>query len=261
MSIVTYSQLGRNGRLGNQLFQIAATVAYGIDHGKRAVFPHWDYARFMNYPLNEGDAKFPTIHKEPAFTFSEIPEIEGDVDLHGYFQSEKYFERYRDHILRVFKPSFESLKVSTDWFKNTMRLNNGRTPEYTCSLHVRRGDYEKNENTKQYHGLLGMDYYEKAIQVLPCDIDEMLFYIVSDDPDWCEQTLDWIPNKVISRNSDIMDLFVQSFCNFNIIANSSFSWWGHWLNQRDYKICVAPKQWFANGPDPKDVYPKNSIVI
>lgn len=259
MSIATYSQLGKNGRLGNQMFQIAATAAYGLEHGKRAVFPPWEYSRFMKYPLNEGDAAHPTVHKEPAFTFSDIPVIDGDVDLHGYFQSEKYFQNCKEHIRRIFRLSEDHAKIVFNWFMNRV----GAVPPTmkTCSIHVRRGDYESNAGTKAYHGVLGMDYYEKAIQVLPDFPDNVLFFIVSDDPDWCEEHFGAFPHVVISRNSEIMDLYIQSMCEWNIIANSSFSWWGHWLNQHPDKICVAPKRWFANGPDPRDLYIPNSILI
>lgn len=259
MSIVTYSQLGRNGRLGNQMFQIAATIAYGIEHGKWAVFPKWDYSRFMKYPLNEGECQYPVVHREPAFTFSEIPAIEGNVDLHGYFQSEKYFSNFSDHIRRIFRLSDEHEKIVKEWFLN--RINSHQGIEHTCSIHVRRGDYEKNEHTKAFHGLLGMDYYQAAVRLIKYPAEQVLFFIVSDDPDWCEKNFGWLPNKVVSRNSEIMDLYMQAYCTINIIANSSFSWWGHWLNQHPDKICIAPKNWFANGPDSQDIYLPNTIKI
>lgn len=268
----TYSQLGKMGRLGNQLFQISSVVAYGLDTNRSALFPEWEYKKYMRpqhsklgLSVNCGELPEPdNKYNEPAFTYSPIPKLNGNVDLLGYFQSYKYFDKWRSTILDLFSINSETSVRVDNWFRRNVIFYH-KNYNYTCSIHVRRGDYISNPQTNAYHGVLDMDYYYRAVTELPAPVDEILFVVVSDDIEWCKQHFKgggW-PNVVFSEgNDEITDLFIQVCCDWNIIANSSFSWWGHYLNRHKGKICVAPKNWFANAElDTRDLYLPKTIIV
>jgi hypothetical protein len=128
--------------------------------------------------------------------------------------------------------------------------------ENTCSIHVRRGNYVERQD---FHPLQSIDYYKQAISIIG---ENTLFLIFSDDIEWCESNLDFIKNKIfISGNLDYQDLYLMSMCNHNIIANSSFSWWGAWLNNHKDKKIIYPSLWFNNGPDSSEIGGENWIKI
>jgi hypothetical protein len=111
----------------------------------------------------------------------------------------------------------------------------------TCSLHVRRGNYVERQ---QYHPLQTVEYYTKSIETIGKDKHYLIF---SDDIQWCKENLSFIENKTfVEGNKDYEDLYLMSFCKDNIIANSSFSWWGAWLNKNNNKRVIYPSVWFGN---------------
>ena len=135
--------------------------------------------------------------------------------------------------------------------------------EPPISVHVRRGDFLINSGN---HYNLSLDYYEKAISLLPrvydsCDLPVLVF---SDDPDWCKEQKLFEDNRfmISEGNSAYVDMCLMSMCSWHVIANSSFSWWGAWLS--DSKKVIAPSKWF--GPnnaanDTKDLYCEEWVVV
>lgn len=242
-----------NYGLGNQLFQIATILSLAKDNNDTATFPMLLAPEFGGYHktiLSGITTELKGLHLschyiEPSFCYQELPYSDGCI-YRGYFQSEKHFKHNRDYILSSF--SFSN-KVEEKY----KEILNART----VSLHVRRGDYL---NLQSHHPLQPQEYYTKALAEVG-DFDFALVF--SDDIDWCKQNLD-IPNAVfVEGQKDIEDLKLMSLCDNNIIANSSFSWWGAWLNRSENKKVVAPKNWF--GPDKqfddRDVLPDSWIKI
>ncbi|WP_316826672.1 alpha-1,2-fucosyltransferase [Pedobacter miscanthi] len=173
----------------------------------------------------------------------------------GYWQNEEYFQTIANQIKHDFKfPEIEEIKNQTVM----QQINQAEG----VALHVRRGDYLKDP-------LLGnicdLNYYEQAILTINSKIKNAQFFVFSDDMGWCQQNLklenvtyiDW--NK---GNSSYIDMQLMSNCKHNIIANSSFSWWGAWLNNNTSKMVIAPKKWVNNlAADDTDICPKNWIKL
>lgn len=119
------------------------------------------------------------------------------------------------------------------------------------SLHVRRGDYVSDARTHAAHGLCSIDYYRAAVRYIIDRVEAPEFFVFSDDIAWARGNLDIShPCHYLDHNrgaESYNDMRLMSLCHHHIIANSSFSWWGAWLNPRDDKIVVAPARWFASG--------------
>lgn len=112
-------------------------------------------------------------------------------------------------------------------------------------MHIRRGDYVANPKIAAYHGVCGMNYYQKAVQIIKEKITNPTFFIFSDDINWAKENFKgdeyyFVSNKEIKETED---LILMSLCKHNIIANSSFSWWGAWLNKNHEKTVIAPRHW------------------
>lgn len=229
-----------NSGLGNQLFCIATTLAYAKKHNKVATFPqitnqvdYNKYNKVFYFNLSKVFVEnFEHYYKEPKFSFNEIPYFDNNVCLEGYFQSENYFKENRQDILDILK-----IKKIQNIFKKKYNIEDN-----ICSLHVRRGDYL---NLSHYHLNLTMDYYKQSIEFMGRDREYLIF---SDDIEWCKREFNFLKNVSFSEaRQDWQDLILMSICRDNIIANSSFSWWGAWLNQNPKSIKIAPKKWFASG--------------
>lgn len=160
----------------------------------------------------------------------------------GYFQNEKYFIDIRKDILNAFtlkNPMDEKNQSILDVIKNTNSV----------SIHVRRGDYVTLESANKFHGTCSIEYYQKAIEYIENHVKTPHFFIFSDDIDWVIKNLKIEhPYTVIDFNQEkgYLDLNLMKYCKHNIVANSSFSWWGAWLNENDKKIVIAPKKWIAH---------------
>ncbi|CAH6803461.1 putative O-antigen biosynthesis glycosyltransferase WbnK [Vibrio chagasii] len=174
--------------------------------------------------------------------------------LKGYWQSPKYFDKYRSDIL-----SFISLENS---ISNDVSLYLGEIErDNSVSLHIRRGDYVENNEALKVHGNVCDDmYYREAISKVKTDDKDKQFFIFSDDLEWCKENFKWLDNKtLVQTNSHFDDLYLMSKCRDNIIANSTFSWWGAYLNERD-GLRIAPKKWF-NDDRAIDIYPKGWYLL
>lgn len=182
-------------------------------------------------------------HFEPRNeqTIAYIPEIlqMDNIYLDGYWQSEKYFMDIESLIREDF--SFKNSLVGRNYEASNEIANHN-----SVSLHVRRGDYL---NVPLYQHICTLDYYNKAIQYITKQIKEPRFYVFSDDISWCKANLS-IKNAIFvdwnTGKSNDIDMQLMSLCKHNIIANSSFSWWGAWLNRNPEKIVIAPMPWFSD---------------
>jgi hypothetical protein len=189
---------------------------------------------------------------EGGFQYNPIPTIDGNVKLLGHFQSEKYFMDHKNEILELFELDDLTKTYLLEKYGDVLNQD-------TCSIHVRRGDYLSLPN---HHPVQPIDYYENAVKIIGGDKH---FLIFSDDIKWCEENFGFIKNKTfISNNLDYQDLYLMSMCKNNIIANSTFSWWGAWLNKNENKKVVSPTKWFGvmySSFKTDDLYCNNWIKI
>ena len=164
--------------------------------------------------------------------------------LNGYWQNELYFSNIRESLLGELSPINSMSDLGYAYLESIEQSN-------SVSLHVRRGDYLNLRNI----GVLGVDYYTKAVDYIRQNVENPTFYIFSDDLEWCKDNLGFLDNCIyVDRTqTEIEDLKLMSFCRHNIIANSSFSWWGAWLNQNPNKIVIAPKGWLLNDTSSSNV--------
>jgi hypothetical protein len=195
-----------------------------------------------------------TIVKERSFAFdAETFNMDGNLLLEGYWQSEKYFADIADLLWREF-----SLRRPPDSANAALAELIGKVN--AVSIHVRRGDYVTNPTTHQGHGVCSVDYYERALQtIVERDRDPHLF-VFSDDPKWAKDCLRFpFPTVYVEGNmgeKHCQDLWLMSLCRQNIIANSSFSWWAAWLNRNPDKAVIAPARWFnVDSMDTRDLLP------
>ena len=167
-----------------------------------------------------------------------------DVYLDGYWQNELYFSDIREELLRDLTSISSMSDLGVVYMEGIKKSN-------SVSLHVRRGNYL---NLKNFN-VLDIDYYMKAVEYIRKNVEKPTFFIFSDDLEWCKNSLGFLDNCVFvdSTKTEIDDLKLMSLCQHNIIANSSFSWWGAWLNQNSKKTVIAPKDWLLNDPGSSNV--------
>ena len=167
-----------------------------------------------------------------------------DVYLDGYWQNELYFSDIREELLRDLTSISSMSDLGVVYMEGIKKSN-------SVSLHVRRGNYL---NLKNFN-VLDINYYMKAVEYMRKNVEKPTFYIFSDDLEWCKNSLGFLDNCIFvdSTKTEIDDLKLMSFCKHNIIANSSFSWWGAWLNQNCKKTVIAPKGWLLNDPGSSNV--------
>ncbi|MEW6001826.1 MAG: alpha-1,2-fucosyltransferase [Nitrospirota bacterium] len=198
--------------------------------------------------------------KERHFHFDpEILKSDDNVYLDGYWQSERYFSDINDIIRREFE-------IKSPQEGRNKELAEQIASVESVSLHIRRGDYIDNSKTQRVHGCCGMDYYNKCVEYICERVSNPHFFVFADDPEWSRKNLNFpFPLTLVDHNGDdkcYEDLRLMSQCKFHIIANSTFSWWGVWLNVNPSKIVLAPKKWFrSNKYDTKDLYPTSWIKI
>lgn len=246
------------GGLGNQIFQWAVTrylsVKYNTDYNfELSYFQLMDWElelnKFKNLKIEEYKYNVPVSLKMVNDDFN-FKIIQDDSFLNGYWQSEKYFTEI-DSLIR------EDLKID-DSIKNYIINKYPILNENTVSLHVRRGDYIKKSN---WHVIQNLDYYKKAYGIINDDSINVLVF--SDDINWCKENIKFDNITYIEGETNIVDMYIMSLCKHNIIANSSFSWWGAWLNENKDKKVIAPINWF--GPQANlytgDIIPEKWIKI
>ncbi len=196
---------------------------------------------------------------EPHFHYwPGINDASRDCYLTGYWQSEKYFRDFKAEIHADFT-------FRTPLSGQNILLAEKLSQLNAVSLHVRRGDYLSNPKSKSAHGICSHEYYRAAIRHMAEVTDQPYFFVFSDDMDWVRQNLQIdYACQYIEHNSgaeSYNDMRLMSMCRHHIIANSSFSWWGAWLNRRTDKIVVAPRQWFLNDNITRDLYPQGWVTL
>lgn len=280
------------GGLGNQMFQYALAVALKKKFPVEIV--KIDPSGFKGYPLHNGyelkrifNASLPeatvmdqtkvfyplrnyrmwqlgtrllpkrstTVKENDEMRFT--PSIltgEGDAYYLGYWQTEKYFKDIRETVLETFKfPQFDENSKNVTVMRKLEVQN-------VVGIHVRRGDYVAIGNTQ---GLCTPDYYRQAIEMMMEKTKPSVFLVFSDDIEWCRNNipafLGDVPAEYVDWNKgadSYRDMQLMSLCSHNIIANSSFSWWGAWLNRTPGKVVIAPSRWM-NGRGWVDIIPED----
>jgi Glycosyl transferase family 11 len=190
------------------------------------------------------------IVREPSFSFdSTVFDCSDQAYLDGFWQSEKYFLPIAKTLredLQLKSPIDDELKAVADQIRSTNAV----------SIHVRRGDYVSNPTTTAFHGVCGVEWYQKALEEIENKVDDPTYFVFSDDYEWAKANLNFKSNMVFVPPSpdgkEAQDMYVMSLCQHNIIANSSFSWWAAWLNANPQKIVIGPEKWFASGPQKTD---------
>jgi hypothetical protein len=247
------------GGLGNQMFQYAFAKALEQKGHKVQI----DLSKFKKYKLHGGyqldkydiDLKqassilvflakigFIKSIKEKSSLFDEnLLNIEGRKYMKGYFQSEKYFKNIRETLITQYQKT-DANTASTEEFSKRIKDTSS-----SCSLHVRRGDYVSNSKNHTIHGICDLDYYKKAVKHIQSKDNQTTFFIFSDDIPWTKENLK-IDNVIFvdHKCTPHEDIYLMSLCKNNITANSSFSWWGAWLNKNKNKTVISPKQWYFN---------------
>ena len=285
------------GGLGNQLFQIMAVISYALQTNNDFFFvysdetfgmtkrkTYWDSflscltevlvikdAEEEKEEKEEKETKKIIVIKEKAFSYHDLPENFSDesVELVGYFQSYKYFDYYHSKIFRLLK-----LEQQKQNIRNKVDLDF----ETTISMHFRIGDYKKLPG---YYVILPINYYIKSLQhilnksktensnqkmkvIYFCEVQDLM--IVSEMISVLEKKFeDLVFEHVKTPQEDWQQMLLMSCCRYNVIANSTFSWWGAYFNINYQKIVCYPSQWF--GPvlkdknDTKDLCPSDWIAI
>ncbi len=174
-----------------------------------------------------------------------------------YYQNEKYFIDIAGEIKKEFTLKNDFSEKAKEYLQ---RIENSNS----VSLHIRRGDYVENKKVNAYHGVCGLDYYNEAMRIIKEKINNPVFFVFSDDIAWAKENLKGTEFVFVScpEIEDVEELILMSKCKHNIIANSSFSWWGAWLNNNSEKIVIAPKKWFNNKKAKQmDIVPSNWLRI
>ena len=286
------------GGLGNQMFGYAFMVGLSKNHNSHLFHPYKDNSKkygHAGYQLEEIFKLRPEDYKKPvgvmalcvywhimrifpkkvrqvmlrlvgikitkvAQNFVFYPEVLQPVKnselFMGTWQSEKYFKSAEQEIREAF--TFNE-KLLND---KTKQLIEKLAHCEAVSLHVRRDDYLSQDYAQGFGGICTLTYYKTAVEYIKEHVVQPVFYVFSDDIEWCRKNLDISEAVFVDWNygkESWQDMFLMSKCQHNIIANSSFSWWGAWLNSNPNKIVVAPKTWWNGIKD--DVVHDNWIRL
>lgn len=229
--MITFRSLGRKGNLGNQLFQLASTIGIAKKSGHDFVFPYWEFARFFSFNFPMTQQKSLTHFKqfvEKKYGFHEWLLDEGDYDVNGALQSEKYFDIEFTRKIFAFKPSFVI---------PLLRKHEYLFEKKPIFISVRRGDFVYHPNYYQ----LPYKYYFLALTQNFDDWEERNLVFMSDDIDYCKFHFGFLKNAIfIEKLSAIEQLAIGSQGKDLIISNSTFSWWMAWLSEKDESKIVRP---------------------
>ena len=255
------------GGLGNQLFIIFATLAYGLNNtlsvslpyskyvGKRCTY--WDNF-FVNLKMLLKDEIYINTYNEPDFSYTELPAFKGPMKFVGYFQSEKYFKNKYEDLVCLIKLREQQKRVKDKYCFDYAN---------SISMHFRLGDYK---NLSNYHPILTYKYYENSLSYIK-NIRNILYFCEEADDELVLETVKKLTakfkgitfTKVGNSIPDYEQLLIMSLCRDNIIANSTFSWWGAYFNFNENKVICYPSTWFGPlGPkNTMDLCPENWIKI
>jgi len=236
------------GFCGNVMFQTSAAIGIAVKNNLNYCFPEKKEFSFFKGPIPTGYlVNTPAVnYNEQGYHYSPVNITQGqNYNLTGYYQSVKYWEHCESLIKKLF--TFNDTIQKTVYDKYAHVFND--TLSQRVSIHVRRGDYLKHPDE---HPVLPMSYYIKAATMLSLIIpSNHKFVIFSDDIAWCKQnfTDPIFKDKLIfaEDNGIAEDMYFMSQCAHNILANSSFSWWGSYLNANPFKMVMAPAKnmWYG----------------
>jgi GR25 family glycosyltransferase involved in LPS biosynthesis len=234
------------GQLGNELFEIANAYYLSKKYGKYLILEGEKYGNNKVYH-NINDHKITKkrnkkiIINEPDKYEPIILDRDKNIILDGYYQCEKYFDEIKDEILELFQLNDKDTLYLNELIKKYDINDN------SISLHIRRGDY-LDKNNKQLFSLIPLFYYEQCIKYFGINKRYIIF---SNEIEWCvkQDLFKNLPNKTFVHEKDYIELFLMSKCNDNIIANSTFSWWGAYLNKNNNKKVLIPNRWFNINDD------------
>lgn len=267
--------------LGNQLFQYALAKSlalrnntslyidlsyyqqdYATDTPRRFKLDRFntDYKVLNTSPylyVSKSTKLLPNRTLKPLFDFVKEKQFHFDstvlnasasfITLDGFWQSERYFRDSADVIRNELTFKRESGKSFAVYKREIEQA------DFPISVHIRRGDYVSHPEFSKTFGFVGLAYYQSAITLLTERFPTAKLFIFSDDPEWVKQNLPLDrPHTLVSNtgsDADLDDLQLMSLCKHHIIANSSFSWWGAWLNPRKSKVVISPSRWFKDKPD------------
>ena len=278
-----------SGGLGNQMFQYAAAYALAKKNRQECILDisqyeknsrkfELDYFKIANKRcINRlpiiGNLKIPNRFKSLFYAFfnnnkifvennpfefdERIRMLKNNIYLIGYFQNEKYFSEYENDIRLIYEFQ-ENNPLS--YYSNQIKFDNN-----SVSIHIRRGDYVSDSNANHFHGICSEQYYSAALNTIEGKIKTPNYYIFSDEILWVKNNMNFPKNSIYIENEyehPIFEMNLMSMCKHNIIANSSFSWWGAWLNKNPSKVVIAPKRWILSEKyETEDIIPKNWIKI
>lgn len=261
------------GGLGNQLFQIFATLAYSIRYNVNVIFPYvfqLDQKRYSYWNsflielskyttlnsvwnLNNNHICHLSTYKENNFHYNEIPKVDISFKLLGYFQSYKYFVKEQEMIYRLIKLREQQTHI----FNEFPHIFNEFEKTTIISLHFRIGDYI---TLQEHHPIINLNYYRKSIDYIlsflsssnkikilyfceRCDNEKVVKMMEVLKRTYKEENIEFM--KVNDDIPDWKQLLIMSICHHNIIANSTFSWWGAYFNSNIHKIICYPSIWFG----------------
>lgn len=253
----------------------AEVLPYLISHPVKKVFNKFRSKKIRLLGLNYEEPWMPRLilqgydrlfppHKqlmfnEPQFHYSSnFFKAKGNNYLNGYWMSWKYFKPFEEEIKKDFTVK-RALVQHLDTTANDIKSCN------SVSLHIRRGDFATAKNAS-LHGLIPIEFYHQAIDILSKKWSNIRLYIFSDDIRWVKENLKTnLPVTYVSNeltHAAIEDFYLMTLCRHNIIANSTFSWWAAYLNSNPEKNVIAPRKWYNKSPyNYKDVYPLDWIIL
>ena len=250
------------GGLGNQMFQIANAYSQSIKNNVNCFFRSQSETNlqgnnvseylntiFRNVTFKENLSNYKT-YREPNWSYNEKNLIwDRPIEFYGYYQSSKNFLGYGNKIKELFSIDSETKKYLINKYPQILVDN-------TLSIHIRRGDYEK---FPMIHPTISKQYIDQSISLIG---DYSHVFIFSDDKQWIKDNLN-LTNSTVVNEKDYIELWLMSLCKNNILSNSSFSWWGSFLNQNDDKKVIVPSIWFGpNGPNNySDIFEDSWIKI
>jgi hypothetical protein len=277
--MIGFDNIGTMGRLGNQMFQHAAVKGIARNRGfEYCIPPYHPQSQIDNYGLFEAFEMENVDHVK--FSYNMIPAQESHfhfdeelfndcldgANVAGFFQTEKYFKHVEDEVR-------EDYTFKKEWLEPCQEFMKQFGNQEVAFLHVRRGDPNLTDkrgfkwayvNLQDQHPVQPLEYYEKALEYFPKDMPVLVF---SDSIEWCKEQEFFKPERfMFSEPEDkyddgalvpYVDLCLMSLCSHAIIANSSMSWWGAWLQKNPNKKVIAPKMWFGSTysfHDTKDLY-------
>ena len=284
------------GGLGNQLFQIFTAIAYSLKYnnsffflnnhqlgsgknGQTIRYTYWETFLSGLRPFLKSIDEIPSLLfiKEKSFSYELLPENTDKTKgilLVGYFQSPKYFDKYKTVIYKLLKLDIKRMIVKSKLNLNSV-LNNG----ITISMHFRLGDYKKYPDK---HPVLNEQYYIKSLEYIRSQLDLernknilVLYFCEDESVEEVERMMETIkhhfPESSFGLGTKINDnlledweqMLLMSMCNYNIIANSTFSWWGAYLNTNVDKIVCYPEQWFSPKANinVSDLFPEDWVPV